>query len=283
MLRTARLFFNQPEKTSDLVTASYDHVAAGYDDAWTTHMRDLSLAMLDELTPPAGATCLDLTCGTGFITNELAQRTGGDVTGVDASAGMIAQARRNHGCRCTFVHDDALHFLRTLPAASFDVVTTGWGLGYTKPMRLLRQIARVLRPGGRVGIIDNSLFSLAGVLWASFQTFAEQPRALRHAMRVGFLPNSLALSAMIRAVGLGVRQRCDGAKTYYTPTGQAALDRLTATGAAAGFEFAVFDEDRDAIFARFAEIMDARRCEQGVPVTHRYLQVVGAKPNYVSS
>jgi SAM-dependent methyltransferase len=275
IVRAAGLLLTQPEKTSDLVAASYDHVATGYDEAWTNHMRDLSLGMLDELSPPAGATCLDLTCGTGFITSELARRTGGEVTGVDASAGMIAEAQRKHGNLCRFVHDDALHFLRLQRASRYDVVTCGWGLGYTKPLCVLRQIARVLRPGGRVGIIDNSLFSLAGVLWASFQAFAERPKALRHAMRVRFLPHSLVLAAMMRLAGLGVHRRRDGAKTYHVPTGQAAIERLTATGAAAGFEFAVFDEQREAIFARFAEIMDARRTPQGVPITHRYLQVVG--------
>lgn len=277
IVRAGWLLLTQPEKTSDLVAASYDHVAAGYDDAWTNHMRDLSLSMLDELAPPQGATCLDLTCGTGFITSELARRTGGETAGVDASAGMIAEARRKHNALCAFVHDDALHFLRRQRASSFDVVTCGWGLGYTHPMRVLHEIARVLRPGGRVGIIDNSLFSLAGVLWASLQTFAEQPRALRHAMCVRFLPHSLALAAMMRLAGLGVRSRTDGAKTYHVPTGRAALDRLSATGAAAGFEFAVLDEYREAIFARFVEIMDARRTADGVPVTHRYLQAVGGK------
>jgi ubiquinone/menaquinone biosynthesis C-methylase UbiE len=277
IVRATRLFLLQPEKTSDLVTASYDHLASGYDDAWTNHMRRLSLAMFDELAPPAGARCLDLTCGTGFIAGELARRTGGEVIGVDASEGMLVEAQKTHGRYCRFVHDDALRFLRRQESSSFDVITCGWGLGYTRPMCVVRQIARVLKPGGRVGIIDNSLFSLAGVLWASFQTFAEHPRALRHAMRVRFLPHSLVLAMMMRLAGLGVVRRRDGAKTYHVPNGQAALERLVATGAAAGFEFAVFDEQREAVFHRFAEIMDARRTEQGVAVTHRYLQAVGAR------
>ncbi|MBN1553377.1 MAG: class I SAM-dependent methyltransferase [Phycisphaerae bacterium] len=275
--RATRLFFTQSEKTGDLVTASYDHVAPGYDDAWTNHMRHLSLGMIDVLDPPAGATCLDLTCGTGFVADQLAQRTGGDVIGVDASEGMIARARRNFGESCRFFHSDALEFLRRQAGASFDVVTCAWGLGYTQPWRVVREIARVLKPGGRVGIIDNSLFSLAGVLWASFQTFAETPQALRHAMHVKFLPHSLVLATMMRLAGLGVQQREDGAKTYYVPNGQAALERLTATGAAAGFEFAAAEEHRQTIFTRFAELMETRTTPKGIPITHRYLQVVGRK------
>jgi anti-sigma factor RsiW len=62
------------------------------------------------------------------------------------------------------------------------------------------------------------------------------------------------------------------------PTGRAAIERLTATGAAAGFEFAADPALRDAVFARFAEIIEARRTERGIPITHRYLAAVGEKP-----
>ena len=76
-VRVARLAWRQPERTADLIRDSYDRIAAGYDRAWTTHMRDLTRALLDRLAPPTGAACIDLACGTGFATGELARRTGG--------------------------------------------------------------------------------------------------------------------------------------------------------------------------------------------------------------
>ena len=276
--RIAGLMLHQPGRTSDLVRDSYDRIADGYDSAWTDHMRDLSSAMLDRLTPPPGATCLDLSCGTGLITAELARRTGGACTGVDASAGMLAVARRRRVARCRFVHADVLYYLRRQPRGSVDVVTCGWALGYSRPAAVIAQTARVLRPGGRVGIIDNSLFSLAGVLWASLQAFAERPAALQHAAQVRFLPHSAALAALMRGHGLGVRERWDGARTYEVSNGTTAVQRLQSTGAAAGFEFAVGPEDREAVFARFAELIERqRRGDGGVPVTHRYLAAVGVK------
>ena len=277
LARASRLLISPAEPTSQLIRQSYDRIAPGYDQAWTGHMRHLSLAMLDKLHLPAGARCVDLACGTGFLTGQLAERTGGDVTGVDASAGMLAAARESCGSACRFVQADVLTWLKSQPARSVDVVTCGWALGYTQPAAVVRQIARVLRPGGQVGIIDNSLFSLAGVLWASVQAFAEQPAALSHAMSVRFLPHSCVLTAIMRANGLGVRDAWDGGKTYTAASGQAAVDRLTATGAAAGFEFATDPAHRDRIFERFAEIMEQRSAGEAIRITHRYLGAVGVR------
>ncbi len=276
-IRAAWLLARPAQPTAELVRRSYDHVAPGYDDAWTNHMRPLSVAMLDELDPPRGARCLDLCCGTGFVTGELARRTGDRVIGVDASGGMLAEARANHPA-CDFRQGDAAEVIAHLPAASFDVITCAWALGYSRPWRVVRESARVLTPGGKLAIIDNSLTSLAEVLTAAMFTFAETPDALHHAMSVRFLPRSCVLAGLMRLAGLGVCSRRDGAKTYHVPTGSDAIDRLTATGAAAGFEFAPSADRHEAVFKRFAEIIE-QRCmgPRGVPIVHRYLQCIGRK------
>ena len=277
-MRTLGLLIRQPRRTGDLVRQSYDRIAAGYDEAWTNHMRDLSGDMLDRLAPPSGAVCLDLTCGTGYVTGELARRTGGTVIGVDRSAGMLDVARGRHGHTCAFVEADILEYLRSRPSAGFDIVTCAWGLGYSHPSKVIRQIARVLRPGGRVGIIDNSLFSLAEVLWASMCAFAERPDALTHAMRVRFLPSAAMLELTMRRAGLAVQSSWQGRKSYLVPDGPTAIARLTATGAAAGFEFASDERYRERVFERFAEILERqRRTRDGIAITHRYLAAIGAK------
>ena len=277
-IRVARLLCCQPERTGKLVRGSYDRIAEGYDDAWTHHMRDLSLRLLEQVSPPNGTNGLDLTCGTGFVTAELNRRTGRRTVGVDSSGGMLEIARCKYGERCDFVQADAVDYLRCCPRNSIDIVTCAWGLGYSRPLAVVREISRVLRPGGRVGVIDNTLFSLAGVIWASVLAFAEHPSALRHAMQVRFLPASCVLAAIMRASGLAVRAAYDGSRTYHVPDGRAAIDRLTATGAAAGFEFAAEEEQREEVFERFTEIIE-RTCmtDRGVAITHRYLAAVGEK------
>lgn len=275
--RVVRLLATPASRTDKLVACSYDRVAAGYDEAWTTHMRGHARALLDRLEPDPGARSIDLTCGTGFFTGALAARTGGPTVGVDASAGMLRVARVAHP-ECTFVQADAAAYLRSCRSRSVDCVSCAWGLGYTSPMAVVREAARVLRPGGRLGIVDNSLFSLAGVLWTSMCAFAERPGALQHVMRVRFLPGPGTLAVLMRWNGLAVRAAWRGAHTYHVADGRAAIARLTATGAAAGFEFAAAEEERETVFARFAELLEQRRRgPEGIAITHRFLGAVGVK------
>ncbi|MFB3890670.1 MAG: UbiA family prenyltransferase [Phycisphaerae bacterium] len=270
--------FRHPQRTDELVSRSYDRIASGYERAWTDHNRGLSVEMLDQLGVQQGAECIDLTCGTGSVAGELKRRGAGRVVGVDASEGMLAEARKNHH-DCTFIQSDAVDYLRSCPAQSADVVTCAWGLGYTRPWAVIRQIARVLRPGGRVGIIDNGLFSLAEVLWSAMLAFAERPSSLAHVMNFRFLPTSGAMATLMRLAGFSVRRQWSGKWTYFVRDGRAAIERLTATGAAAGFEFAATDSERDAVFDRFAQILEARfATSHGVPITHRYIAAIGQKP-----
>lgn len=270
-VRTARLFLVRRTDCGALVTRSYDRISGGYDAAWTAHMRDLTAAMIERLHPAAGSTAIDLTCGSGYATGLLAAATGGGVVGVDRSAGMLAEARA-HYPGCEFVQADILEYLRRQADGSADTVTCCWGLGYSRPWAVLRQIRRVLRPGGKVGIIDNSLFSLREILACSFVTFAERPEALENLMRFRFLTGPGQLAATFRLLGMRPVWSDGGSRTYTAASGQAAIERLTATGAAAGFEFAAGEADREAIFARFAEVIEEKyQGSDGIPITHRWL------------
>lgn len=112
--------------------------------------------LLPRLRP--GLRVLDVGCGPGSITLDLARRVSpGEVVGVDASAQVVAQARsaaREAGDeRTTFEVADAM----ALPWAddSFDVVHAHQVLQHvTDPVGLLREMARVARPGGLVAARD---------------------------------------------------------------------------------------------------------------------------------
>ena len=98
-----------------------------------------------------GDRVLDACCGTGDLA--LAARAeGGEVTGVDFSERMLARARRKSDA-VTWVRADVL----ALPFAdaAFDVATVGFGIRNVPDVDAgLRELARVVRPGGRLACLE---------------------------------------------------------------------------------------------------------------------------------
>jgi ubiquinone/menaquinone biosynthesis C-methylase UbiE len=80
------------------VTDEFNRAAAGYDDSCIvrSYQRCVQTLVVDRLELEPGMNVLDLGCGTGWATFEIASRLGGSgrVVGLDLSEGMIAQARK---------------------------------------------------------------------------------------------------------------------------------------------------------------------------------------------
>ena len=118
---------------------------------------EASLGVLGELE---GRDVLDLGCGTGYFSAWLARR-GATVTAVDLSPEQLATARRcqdQFDVRFALVEANAE--VLPLPDASFDVVVSEHGVGvWCRPDAWVAEAARVLRPGGRLVFLVNSVLS----------------------------------------------------------------------------------------------------------------------------
>jgi ubiquinone/menaquinone biosynthesis C-methylase UbiE len=113
-------------------------------------------AYLGDIQFPPGARVLEVGCGTGAVTRELAGWPGvAEVVGLDPSPTFLASARRHHPpTNVEFLEGDAraLQF----PDRSFDVVVFHTTLCHVpEPERALGQAARVLRPGGWLAVFDG--------------------------------------------------------------------------------------------------------------------------------
>jgi demethylmenaquinone methyltransferase / 2-methoxy-6-polyprenyl-1,4-benzoquinol methylase len=107
----------------------------------------------------SGSAVLDVCCGTGDLSFELARRVapGGHVVGCDFSEPMLDLAREKAARRgadsVRFEWADALQL--PYDEARFDAVTVGFGVrNFADRDRGLREMARVLKPGGRLVILE---------------------------------------------------------------------------------------------------------------------------------
>ncbi len=114
--------------------------------------------MVRQARVPRGGKVLDLATGTGDIALLFADEVGaeGRVIGADFSPGMIAQAQlrgKNQRANLSFEVGDAMH-LRFADDA-FDITSISFGIrNIDDPVRALAEMRRVVKPGGRVVVLE---------------------------------------------------------------------------------------------------------------------------------
>jgi demethylmenaquinone methyltransferase/2-methoxy-6-polyprenyl-1,4-benzoquinol methylase len=218
--------------SSDGVRSMFDRIAPVYDP-----MNRLMTAGLDRawrrLTVDAvvqpGDRVLDACCGTGDLALE-AEKNGGIVTGLDFSPRMLERAR-GKSASVAWVEGDLL----ALPfdAASFDAATVGFGVRNVADLdAALRELRRVLRPGGRLAILEITV--PRGALKPFFSLWFDRVvpvlgRVLPGGRAYTYLPASVRrfpgaeeLAARLQAAGFaGVRFRLLGGTIVALHTGTA--------------------------------------------------------------
>ena len=156
---------------------------------------------------------LDVACGTGDLAEALSKASPppSRVVGVDFTAGMLEIARakarrRTRPLPIDYRLGDAMDL--DLPAESFDVVTIAFGLrNVSDPPRAIAEFRRVLRPGGRLVVLEFSEPRVAPIRWFNrLYTERIMPRTAAFLARdrsgaYRYLPRSVASFPGVEAVG----------------------------------------------------------------------------------
>jgi demethylmenaquinone methyltransferase/2-methoxy-6-polyprenyl-1,4-benzoquinol methylase len=142
--RQVRAMFDRIARVYDLMNSV---MTAGLHHSWRERAADLA-----RLAP--GDRALDVATGTGDLAVALARRVApfGEVVGCDFSASMLEQARTK-APQLRWEWANALEL--PYPDASFDAATVGFGArNFSDLDRGLAEMARVVRPGGRVVVLE---------------------------------------------------------------------------------------------------------------------------------
>jgi len=210
-VQTGRLSASGVQTMFDRIAPVYDsmnHVmTAGLDRRWRR--------ITAEAVVCSGHEVLGACCGTGDLAIACA-RVGGRVTGLDFSERMLERARTK-APELRWVRGDVLEL--PFDGGSFDAVTVGFGVRNVEDLeRALAELRRVLRPGGRIAILEitrprgalapfyrlwfDGAVPLIGKLVPGGSAYTYLPASVRR------FPGPGELAELMRAAGFGdVRYR----------------------------------------------------------------------------
>lgn len=166
-----------PAMKQRFVTPMFDVIAPRYDDFTRVFSFGMDRGWKREVVnhvrrvAAPNAVVVDLACGTGDLAFDIGRALPGSrVTGLDASSAMIALATARANTTTGFALSDRVRFTvgdmsrLNLPDASVDIVTAGYGFRNVPDHGVaVREVARVLRPGGYLVTLD--FYRPENVIW----------------------------------------------------------------------------------------------------------------------
>ncbi|MBZ5610549.1 MAG: methyltransferase domain-containing protein [Acidobacteriia bacterium] len=227
-------------------------------------------SLLELLQPRPGERILDVGCGTGQLTAEIA-RSGAEVTGLDNSPDMLAQARKNYP-QLKFVAADAAGFQVPEP---FDAVFSNAALHWVKDQpAAAASIARALKPGGRFVTELGGKGCIASIISAMRDVFGAEADQ----RRPWTFPSIGEFAPLLEQHGLEVRQ----ASLFDRPTpveGEHGLEDWLRMFCSSYFRGLSPEQTRDALRALADRLRPALYRDGVWTLDYRRLRVVAVKPN----
>lgn len=156
--------------------------AAGYHDVYEPIVAKAVEAALDRVEAGPGRRLLDVGSGPGYVAAAAASR-GSEVVGVDLAESMVALARELHP-DLEFEVADAQDL--PFPEGSFETAVASFALFHMpRPDFALAELARVLRPGGRLAMTTGTRPTATASSASSWMRSSRRARRYRQTCRPG--------------------------------------------------------------------------------------------------
>ena len=255
----------------------WNKAAAHYESFWSEQLRpaqDLMLALAD-LKP--GERVFDVACGTGLVTFRAAEAVGpsGVVAASDISEDMVASvaaAAASRGIAGDFRRMDA----ETLDHrdATFDVVICALGLMYVaEPANALREMRRVLVPGGRAAAVVWGARNNCG--WAEIFPIVERRTASDVCPMFFALGTGSTMAEAFRSAGFSDVRETRLAVPIVFPSADAAIGAAFIGGPVALAHSRFDAATRDSAYAEYLSSIEMHRRGDAYHIPGEFVAVVG--------
>lgn len=232
----------------------------------------LSEHLLNWLDVQPGERAVDLATGTGWTARRLAQK-GAKVTGVDIGADMIEGAKQlaaQANLDIMFMVGDAEQC--DLPSSTFDVVTSTCGIMFTgRPEAAAAELARLCRPGGRIGLTAWTPASVIAQMFQMMRPYMPAPPDPTPPSPFEWGRQDRVQELLGRDFNLKFEL---GTTVLRLPSGEVAW-KLFSGGYGPTKTLYRATERKEALRNDFIQFHEAYRTEMGITMPREYLVIIG--------